>query len=312
MRKAVYFFCTDYERDEVAPRVLNYLKENYDLKLADFKFANKDVYGYHDDRGNLFSFVETDKVLSYDYDLYIPLLNKYFKDYDVAGVVNWHGGKNAPDKILTVHSTGDVVGKIFAPSNPVYLRNLLLAIEENRVKSNLDDFTTMTEATHWTGTIQGQDINLIDKYQVPIFDIEIGSTLESWKNPIAESVLANSLFRVFDDDIKPELKDIQVLLCTGGMHFEETFSNIIINTEKPVSIGHILSNQWMVQGEYDKEENYQYLKKCVDSISMKVDGIVIHDNLKSAYKNAVKKLGEELGVPVFKHKKLKKPSDLPI
>ena len=30
MRKAVYFFCTDYERDEVAPRVLNYLKENYD------------------------------------------------------------------------------------------------------------------------------------------------------------------------------------------------------------------------------------------------------------------------------------------
>ena len=312
MRKAVYFFCTDYERDEVAPRVLNYLKENYDFKLADFKFANRDVYEYHDDRGNLFSFVETDKVLSYDYDLYIPLLNKYFKDYDVAGVVNWHGGKNAPDKILTVHSTGDVVGKIFAPSNPIYLRNLLLAIEENRVNSNLEDFTTMTEATHWTGTIQGQDINLIDKYQVPIFDIEIGSTLESWKNPIAESVLANSLFRVFDDDIKPELNDIKVLLCTGGMHFEETFSNVIINTEKPVSIGHILSNQWMVQGEYDKEENYQYLKKCVDSISMKVDGIVIHDNLKSAYKNAVKKLGEELGVPVFKHKKLKKPSDLPI
>ena len=154
MRKAVYFFCTDYERDEVAPRVLNYLKENYDLKLVDFKFANRDVYEYHDDRGNLFSFVETDKVLSYDYDLYIPLLNKYFKDYDVAGVVNWHGGKNAPDKILTVHSTGDVVGKIFAPSNPIYLRNLLLAIEENRVKSNLEDFTTMTEATHWTGTIQ--------------------------------------------------------------------------------------------------------------------------------------------------------------
>ena len=55
MRKAVYFFCTDYERDEVAPRVLNYLKENYDLKLSDFKFANRDVYEYHDDRGNLFS-----------------------------------------------------------------------------------------------------------------------------------------------------------------------------------------------------------------------------------------------------------------
>ena len=43
MRKAVYFFCTDYERDEVAPRVLNYLKENYDLKLVDFKFANMNI-----------------------------------------------------------------------------------------------------------------------------------------------------------------------------------------------------------------------------------------------------------------------------
>ena len=64
MRKAVYFFCTDYERDEVAPRVLNYLKENYDLKLSNFKFANRDVYEYHDDRGNLFSFVETEKVLT--------------------------------------------------------------------------------------------------------------------------------------------------------------------------------------------------------------------------------------------------------
>lgn len=312
MKKAVYFFCTDYERDEVAPRVLDYTKENYDLKLIDFKFADRNVYEYTDDIGNLFSFVETDKVLSYDYDLYIPLLNKYFGDYDVAGVVNWHGGKNAPDKILTVHSTGDVVGKVFAPSNPIYLRNLMLAIEENRVKEGLDDFTTMTEATHWTGSIRGQDINLIDKYQVPIFDIEIGSTLESWKNPVAVSILANSLFRVFDNERDPSLNDIKVLLCAGGMHFEDSFSKVILNTEKPISIGHVLSAQWMVQGEYDKDENYQYLQKCVESISMKVDGIVFHDNIKSAYKNQVKKLGEELGIPVFKYKKLKNPKDLPL
>ena len=66
--------------------------------------------------------------------------------------------------------------------------------------------------------------------------------------------------------------------------------------------------------KFSKNEdiNYELLKKCVKSIDSKIDGIVIHDNLKSAYKNVVKKLGEELGVPVFKHKKLKKPSDLPI
>ena len=43
MRKAVYFFCTDYERDEVAPRVLNYLKNNYPLNLRDYKFDNKNI-----------------------------------------------------------------------------------------------------------------------------------------------------------------------------------------------------------------------------------------------------------------------------
>ena len=306
-KKAVYFFCTDYEKDQVAPRVLDYLKSNYPLKLSDIKFDNENIYNYVDKNNNLFTYVETDKVLSYDYDRYIPLLNELFADYDVAGVVNWHGGEKAPDKILTVHSTGDVVGGIYAPSNPLYLRNLMVSMEENRVKNNLDDFKVMTEATHWTGTIRGGDINLIDKYNVPLFDIEIGSTLESWSNEIAVKTLATSLQDVFSSEDK-----VKVLLCTGGMHFEETFSNIIIDKDYKISVGHVLPNQWLVQGEYDKDEKYELLKKCVNSIIGGIDGIVIHDNLKSGYKNQIKKLGEELNVPTFKHKKLRNPKDLPI
>ena len=306
-KKAVYFFCTDYERDEVAPRVLDYIKNNYSLKLREDKFDNRNIYDYIDENNNLFTYVETDKVLSYDYDKYIPLLNKLFIDYDVAGVVNWHGGEKAPDKILTVHSTGDVVGGIFAPSNPLYLRNLMVSMEKNRITNNLDDFKVMTEATHWTGTIRGGNINLIDKYQVPLFDIEIGSTFESWTNEIAVKILATSLQDVFSDD-----EPVKTLLCTGGMHFEETFSNIIINKDYKVSVGHVLPNQWLVQGEYDKDDKYAFLKTCVNSISSPIDGIVIHDNLKSGYKNQIWKLAEELNVPTFKHKKLRTPKDLPI
>lgn len=306
-KKTVYFFCTDYEKDEVAPRVLDYLKNNYPLVLIKHKFDNRNIYEYVDENNNLFSYVETDKVLSYDYDKYIPLLNKLFADYDVAGVVNWHGGEKAPDKILTVHSTGDVVGGIYAPSNPLYLRNLLVSMENNRVKNNLDDFKVMTEGTHWTGTIRGGNINLIDKYEVPLFDIEIGSSLDSWSNETAVKTLATSLQDVFSHD-----DDIKVLLCTGGMHFEETFSNIIINKDYKISVGHVLPNQWLVQGEYDKDEKYDLLKKCTDSIIGNIDGIVIHDNLKSGYKNQIKKLADELGIPTFKHKKLRNPKDLPI
>lgn len=306
-KKAVYFFCTDYEKDEVAPRVLDYLKNNYPLVLIKHKFDNRNIYEYVDENNNLFSYVETDKVLSYDYDKYIPLLNKLFADYDVAGVVNWHGGEKAPDKILTVHSTGDVVGGIYAPSNPLYLRNLLVSMENNRVKNNLDDFKVMTEGTHWTGTIRGGNINLIDKYEVPLFDIEIGSSLDSWSNETAVKTLATSLQDVFSHD-----DDIKVLLCTGGMHFEETFSNIILDKNYKISVGHVLPNQWLVQGEYDKDEKYDLLKKCTDSIIGNIDGIVIHDNLKSGYKNQIKKLADELGIPTFKHKKLRNPKDLPI
>ena len=208
-KKAVYFFCTDYERDEVAPRVLNYLKNNYPLKLSNTKFDNRDIYNYVDKNNNLFTYVETNKVLSYDYDKYIPILNEFFSDYDIAGVVNWHGGEKAPDKILTVHSTGDVVGGVYAPSNPLYLRNLLVSIEKHRVENNLDDFKVMTEGTHWTGTIRDGNINLIDKYQVPLFDIEIGSTLESWTNETAVKTLATSLQEVFSDE-----EEVKILLCT--------------------------------------------------------------------------------------------------
>lgn len=306
-KKAVYFFCTDYEKDEVAPRVLDYLKNNYPLKLSDTKFNNGNIYDYIDENNSLFTYVETDKVLSYDYDKYIPILNKLFSDYDVAGVVNWHGGEKAPDKILTVHSTGDVIGGIYAPSHPLYLRNLLVSMEKHRLENNLNDFKVMTEGTHWTGTIRGGDINLIDKYNVPLFDIEIGSTLESWSNEVAVKVLATSLQDVFSDE-----DSVKVLLCTGGMHFEDTFSNIIIDKDYKISVGHVLPNQWLVQGEYDKDEKYELLKKCTQSIIGNIDGIVIHDNLKSGYKNQIKKLADELNVPTFKHKKLRNPKDLPI
>lgn len=306
-KKAVYFFCTDYEKDEVAPRVLNYLKNNYPLKLSDIKFDNRNIYNYIDENNNLFTYVETDKVLSYDYDKYIPILNDLFSDYDVAGVVNWHGGEKTPDKILTVHSTGDVVGGIYAPSHPLYLRNLLVSMEKHRVENNLDDFKVMTEGTHWTGTIRGGNINLIDKYKVPLFDIEIGSTLESWSNVVAVKVLATSLQDVFSDE-----DSVKVLLCTGGMHFEDTFSNIIIDKDYKISVGHVLPNQWLVQGEYDKDEKYELLKICTESIIGSIDGIVIHDNLKSGYKNQIKKLADELNIPTFKHKKLRNPKDLPI
>jgi D-tyrosyl-tRNA(Tyr) deacylase len=149
--------------------------------------------------GNYFLFVRLNDVLSHNYIKYLPMLNDHFKDFDVAGVVNWHEGANASDRILTIHSTGDVPSGFFSKSNPNYFKNIFCSLEQNRIKHQLDNFKVMTEATHWSGIPNKQSPELIIKYDVPIYDIEIGSMLESWNNETAIKILSESLFDVFNE-----------------------------------------------------------------------------------------------------------------
>ena len=100
-------------------------------------------------------------------------------------------------------------------------------------------------------------------------------------------ILGNYYAELYQDEDIEELKDIKVLLCTGGMHFEETFSNVIINTEKPVSIVHILSNQWMVQGEYDKEENYEVFSNGYAEYNLNGKKYIIDKDLVPCQKNKI-------------------------
>ncbi|MGO0904158.1 D-aminoacyl-tRNA deacylase [Clostridioides difficile] len=306
-KKAVFFFCNNLDKDPVAKNVINYCEEVMDLKQTDIVVDDNFVLEFTDKNNNLFQFVKTKNVISHDYKYYLPILNKYFKDFDFAGVVNWHEGENAPANILTAHTIGDVPTGEFGNSNPKYFRNLINAIEDIKNENSLDEFTTLTEATHWSGTTYGEVAKLITEYSVPMLDIEIGSNSTSFNNKTAIQVLAKSLIRVFDND-----EPIKTLLCVGGVHFENSFADIIKNREYNISIGHVLPNQWIVSGMYDNEDGFEKLEKCVDSIDGGIDGIVFHDKLKGTYKEQCRKLGQKLKVPVFKHKILKNPKDLPI
>ncbi|MDR2796867.1 MAG: hypothetical protein LBB80_00815 [Treponema sp.] len=100
MNKAVYFFCMDETIDPVASKVFNFIKNNNILSVTSIKIDGFPVFEF--DNGNYFQFVQLNDVLSHNYIKYLPLLNKYFNDFNVSGVVNWHEGTDAPDKILTV------------------------------------------------------------------------------------------------------------------------------------------------------------------------------------------------------------------
>jgi D-tyrosyl-tRNA(Tyr) deacylase len=162
----------------------------------------------------------------------------------------------------------------------------------------------MTEATHWSGIPYNQSPELITEYDVPMYDIEIGSTLKSWNNEIAVKILAKTLFDVFKVNIQ-----LKVLLCVGGVHFEESYSKILLENVNRISIGHILANQWIVEN-YFGEKGFEKLNNSMESIMGGINGIIFHDNLKGEYKQQCRNIAEKYNVYVGKHKILKTPEEL--
>lgn len=306
-KKAVYFFCYDFKEDSVAPRVFDQLLERFEFKTIEIMVDGYPVMEYQDYNGNIFNCVRTNKVISHEYDHYLPIMNKYFSDFDFGGIVNWHGGSNAPDKVLCIHTTGDVESGYFGKTHPIHTTNLAHEMEKNRIKLNLEDFKVTMEATHWSGIVSNRPPKQIIKYDVPLVDIEIGSTIESWENEQAAEVITLSLLEVFNNNHK-----YPVLLYVGGIHFEEPITNAVLNQEYPVSASHILANRWVVEGKYSEEEGYKKLGECINSIIGGIDGIVYQEKLKAPYREQCMRMGAALGVPVFKHKQLRNIQQSPI
>jgi D-tyrosyl-tRNA(Tyr) deacylase len=308
-KKAVFYLAWDEKIDHVSAQVFKALLEIDTYIQTDIMVDGKPVLMKKDQSGDEFYFVRTEKVLCHDYNRYIPMMLEHFADFDVAGIITWHEGANAPEHIFSVHTTGDVDSGNFGLANPQYMHNVLIALEKNRLDADLEGFTVTTEATHWSGMMFGDSTpEMIIKYPVPIMDIEIGSSEESWKNPEAIKILAKSITEIFKAD-KLELKNI---LCAGGKHFESGFSEEIFRTwdGHAYGISHVIPNQWLVTGEYEKEAGQEKLEACVDSIAGGISAIAMHDGLKGAYKEQLRILGVKYNVPVFKHQKLRKPETI--
>ena len=87
-KKAVYFFCIDESKDEVAPKVLGKIMKTFDLTETDIEVDGNKVLKYIDEASNEFYFVKTKVVICADYSSYLPTINEYFEDFDIAAMVN--------------------------------------------------------------------------------------------------------------------------------------------------------------------------------------------------------------------------------
>ena len=302
-KKTVYFFCTDSKRDEVAPMVFQASKDILNLTETDIMVDDYPVLKY-EVAGNTIYYVRTSIIICEDYIKYVPMINQHFSDCDLAVMVNWHGGNNAPDKILCIHTIGDIATATYSPSSPIPSTGLARAMERNRKMLELEDFRVTTEATHWSGVVYGGEAAWLNECKVPFLDVEIGSTLESFNNPAAVEVIAKALAEVFDEEEK-----YPTALYIGGMHFENTITDAVLHQTHPVSLTHILSSRWVEIDMYAGEVGVSNLMKCISSIVGGIDGIVIHEKLAREQKDVVAIVAERLGVPVIKRKALKTPEN---
>ena len=309
LSRVVAFFCADLAQDPVAAHVFDACRRLYPLESTGEEVDGFPVFRAVGEDGRELVLVRTAGVLSNDYPRYLPVLRERYTDFDLALLVNWHEGANAPDAILMAHTTGDVVAGSFGPACPAATVAALRALERARREAGLDGYTTVTEATHWSGTAAGFDPALLAQYPVPLLDVEIGSTPRCWGDPAAAEVVARALWAVFDESAAGERA--ASALCVGGIHFEPAYREAVLGAGGGgVAVSHLLANHWLVSGGYGESGGVDKLVACAGTIIGGVDVIVFHDSLKGAIKASVRAAAERLGVPAVNHRRLRDPGGL--
>lgn len=310
-KKVVYYLSTNEGYPGTVSRLVwEALDGQGILKPAGMTFDGREVMTHRDEKGNEYYFAQTEVPVCWDYPRYLAEMNGKFADCDFAGTVTWHEGASAPPRVLTVHTVGDVNAGIYGPASPAYMRNLMLALERGRIALGLEDYTTVTEATHWSGTaISGSPPELILQYRVPMVDIEVGSEEESWNNRDACEALAGALTLIFNSDGKR----VHNLLCVGGVHFDPNFAQAVFaqSGNDAFGVSHIIANQWLVAGEYEKEHGLGFICAAADSVAGDIEAAAFHDKMKACYKDMVRAFGEKYRIPILKHQRLRQPEEYP-
>lgn len=296
--KAVFFFCTNQETDPVAGHVFQSVQRLFPLREIELSVDGNPVQIHRDALGDEFWFVRTAQIVNENYELYLPLLRRYFADADFAGVVNWHSSQKSSTGVFTVHTMGDVPSGIFGRAHPTCTRNLLMALDANRRRLHLDHWKTYMEATHWPVGGGKNRPELMNEFRVPLVDVEIGSCEANWRNPVAAEVVASALVQVF----KKRVDGLRSFVCVGGIHLDPACSDAVLSDNESVAVTHILPNSGLNAGMYHEEHGQQKLRSCIASVDGGVDAILQHHSLKGRHKGNVNLLATQLNLSVIDHR----------
>lgn len=301
----VYAFCTNTAIDPVASRVLDAC---FELVAATSPAATVDgLPALECDAGNgiRLVFVRTARVVTDAIDDYLPQIERHWPDVRLLAAVNWHEGAHAPDRVITVHTTGDPSSGEFAPADPLMVSALMRALDRRRVHLQLHDWQVMLEATHHSGALGGESSTAAASFAAwcsrarpCVIDIEIGSRAEDWCHPPAASLVAHALVHVFDH-WEPRVVS---LLGLGGVHCDPVFRDAVIDpADRPYALTHVIPNRALASGDYASPSGLAKLRACVRAIRGGVEGILCHESVKAGVRARAQELADELHVPLWRH-----------
>jgi D-tyrosyl-tRNA(Tyr) deacylase len=294
----VFFFCVDPGLDPCAPHVIRALEQLEGVRATAAEFDGLPILSARRTDGREALFVRTADVVSNDYARYADRLTERFGGARLAVVVNWHEGEKAPDKVLTFHSTADVVAGIYAPTTPSLFSAYVRAIERERLRGKLVDYRTVIEATHWSGVVYGGRPEQIRDLPLPIYDMEVGSSPASWSDPAACAALA----RVCVIGPEPTTQSPAVLYC-GGIHFEENVTAAVLSGQ--IHAGHVLPNHWLEAGDYGGCCAEAKLAACVGSYTETPMHVVVHKGMASTLRQRCLTFAEHAGIGGMTHKQMR-------
>jgi len=154
------------------------------------------------------------------------------------------------------------------------MKNALLELARIKAENNLQ-YEVSYECTH-----HGPSLD------VPAMFVELGSSIEQWKDLKAAEAVAHAAMAAISKDSK-----YQAVLGVGGLHYNERFTRIALNT--PKAFGHIIAKYAIPNADAEM------VKQCVQRTVEKVE-LAIFDwkSMRAMDRERIIKALRELNVQV--------------
>lgn len=306
--RTAYFLCNNSDKDPVAPLVLAEYKKMRALIDTGRRFLGGIVWEWQNEDGDILHLMETPDVLSHIFDTAVDDLERNFSasGYDFAAVINWHAGNNAPERIFCFHGIGDAERAVFAQSDARTLRNLRRILIQEMTNAGLaGEWDVLEEATHYSGTGYGCRPETLLRWNVPMADIEIGSSREQWSNPDAVRVVAKSL-ELLSSPAGMVTDDVFSTLFVGGTHFEPAVRELSEMGTGNICFPHALTYPWITAGLNVSDVTAEMLVPRIAAAAAAMTPapkvVVFHDKAKANLKNAARKVAGDRNIPCISHR----------